>query len=102
MEQKQKQEEKKPELTIVIGVARTKARASLRPGQFSATILYEKNDVDSRTITGLSGLNESELAFGVIGQPSVRRKGIHLDTVSPQGSADELTCEWYHTQRCCV
>lgn len=58
----------------------------LREGQHTGKILYEEVDRDSSTILALSNPHPNNRAIGLFGVPRYRRTGLHLDTLSPQGT----------------
>jgi hypothetical protein len=86
LEQKTKEKEKEKENSIALKVAKVRSGPALRQGQQRATILYEKLDINSTTIVTLSRPLPGDIAIGLLGRPSIRRTGIHLDRLSAQGT----------------
>lgn len=87
LEQKVKEKQKeKPENRICLKIAKVRSGWALREGQERATILYEELDVNSSTIIALSRPLPGDIATCLLGRSRTRRTGIHLETLSPQGT----------------
>lgn len=86
LEQKQKKKEK-PKNNIVLCITKTTNPSVVRTGQGTATLLYEKWDIESTTIVALSMLLSNHIATDFRGGfPTAPRRGIHLDTVTSEGA----------------
>lgn len=86
LEQKQKEKEKeRPKSNIVLKLAQNGNMSGVRMG--TATLLYEHLDRESSTIVALSRLlTNSVITDFRGGSPNSYRRGIHLDTVTPDGT----------------
>lgn len=86
LEQKVKEKQKeKPENRICLKIAKVRSGWALREGQERATILYEELDVNSSTIIAVSRPLPNDIAVALLGRSRIRRTGIHLETLSPEG-----------------
>ena len=86
LEQKTKEKEKeKQKNNIILKITKSSHRSVVRENQRIATVLYEKLDVNSTTILTLGWPHPDNITTGYWGQPTTFRRGIHLDTVSPEG-----------------
>ena len=83
--QNPKEKEEKEEIPIAIKISQTTSNRILREGQRSATLLYQVIDPESGILRMVNLSRPGVLTSGYFGNPPAYRKGILIDTYSPQG-----------------